>query len=178
MGTLDRPTSGQVLLDGTDLARLDDRELARTRNQHIGFVFQMHHLLPQCSALENVLVPTLVHSSAAQRRDAEARALRLLERVGLAQRTHHRPAQLSGGEQQRVAVVRALINGPGLLLADEPTGSLDEAAAEQLADLIVELNREEGVTLIVVTHTPAVAQRMGLCYDMRRGALMTAGGAS
>src|SRR4051794_19730400 len=133
IGTLDRPTSGQVLLEGKDLSQLDDKSLAAVRNQKIGFVFQSHFLLPQCSVLENVLIPTLASTGASQQ-GAEERANQLLERVGLGQRLQHRPGQLSGGERQRVAVVRALINRPQLLLADEPTGALDRRAAESLGE--------------------------------------------
>ena len=131
IGTLDRPTSGQVLLDGQDLSRIDDIKIAAVRNRQIGFVFQAHHLLPQCTVLENVLVPTLANNDAALRNGAVERAKRLLEKVGLDARLTHRPGQLSGGERQRVAVVRALINQPKLLLADEPTGALDRASARR-----------------------------------------------
>jgi len=158
IGALETPTVGRVVLDGQDLAALDARELAGVRSRRIGFVFQLHHLLPQCTVLENVLIPTLAAGGGGG--DAEQRARRLLERVGLGDRTAHRPGQLSGGERQRAAVVRALINGPELLLADEPTGSLDRAASENLADLLAELNAEEGVTLIVVTHSAELAGRM------------------
>ncbi|MBI1368548.1 MAG: ATP-binding cassette domain-containing protein [Planctomycetes bacterium] len=170
IGTLDRPTGGRVLLEGRDLATLDDRALAQIRNQRLGFIFQEHHLLPQCTVLENVMVPTLVSKS----KDAEARAKRLLERVGLADRMHHRPGQLSGGQRQRAAVVRALINEPALLLADEPTGSLDRASSENLAQLLVELNREENVTLIVVTHAPDLAKLMQQVMELRDGELAAA----
>lgn len=177
IGTLDRPTSGQVLLDGKDLSLLDEIELAVVRNEQIGFVFQSHYLLPQCTVLENVLVPTLAGKKAL-RNAAEERAKQLLERVGLGQRLAHRPGQLSGGERQRVAVVRALINRPQLLLADEPTGALDRRSAEELGQLLVELNREEGVTLIVVTHALELARRMGIVLELRDGKLvkMTNGG--
>ena len=171
IGTLDRPTSGRVLLDGKDLAALSDDDLAAIRNRRIGFVFQLHHLLPQCTALENVLVPTLAGGAA---EDAPDRAEKLLERVGLKERIDYRPGQLSGGERQRVAVARALINRPAILLADEPTGSLDRAASEHLADLLAELNREEGVTLVVVTHSPALAARMGKVMELRDGQLAQA----
>ena len=140
---------------------------------HGGFIFQAHHLLPQCSVMENVLVPTLADMKSTVRDGAEARAKKLLDRVGLGARLHHRPGQLSGGERQRVAVVRALINGPKLLLADEPTGALDRASASSLADLLVELNREEGVTLITVTHAADLAQRMRLTLELRDGALIS-----
>ena len=172
IGTLDRPSAGQVLLDSRDLSRLDDLQLASVRNREIGFVFQAHHLLPQCTVLENVLVPTLAHKDAALRNSAVERAKRLLAKVGLAARETHRPGQLSGGERQRVAVVRALINQPKLLLADEPTGALDRASAQNLADLLVQLNKEEGVTLIVVTHALDLAKRMGRVLELRDGRLV------
>jgi len=171
IGTLDRPTRGQVLLEGQDLAQLDETRLASVRNRRIGFIFQAHHLLPQCTVLENVLVPTLVCDDNQLRQSAPERARRLLERVGLAPRLHHRPGQLSGGERQRVAVVRGLINQPRLLLADEPTGALDRAAAEQMARLLVELNREERVTLMVATHARELAEQMGRRFELRDGRL-------
>lgn len=181
IGTLDRPTSGEVLLDGKNLAALDDRQLAEVRNRQIGFVFQSHYLLPQCTVIENVLVPTLAGVAATPRRSegadaprvesATSRAERLLKRVGLSERLRHRPGQLSGGERQRVAVVRALINQPQLLLADEPTGALDHASATALGQLLVELNREEGVTLIVVTHAMDLAKRMGRVMRLEEGKL-------
>ncbi len=171
VGGLDRPTAGRVVVDGRDLAQLDERALAAYRRTDVGLVFQLHHLLPQCTALENVLVPTLA-GEGAKREGADARARRLLERVGLGGRFDHRPGQLSGGERQRVAVVRALINGPRLLLADEPTGALDHASAASLVDLLVDLNREEGVTLIVATHAPDVAGRMARPLELRDGRLV------
>ncbi len=171
IGTLDRPSTGQVLLDGQDLSRLDDIQLAAVRNREIGFIFQAHHLLPQCTVMENVLVPTLANRDARLRDGAAERAERLLERVGLGARRTHRPGQLSGGERQRVAVVRALINQPKLLLADEPTGALDRASAQNLADLLVQLNREENVTLVVVTHALDLARRMGRVLELRDGRL-------
>ena len=174
IGTLDRPTSGAVLLEGKDLSQLDDIQLAAVRNQQIGFVFQSHYLLPQCTVLENVLVPTLATKSAS-RNGAEERAKSLLDRVGLGQRLAHRPGQLSGGERQRVAVVRALINQPKLLLADEPTGALDRTSALDLGQLLVDLNRERGVTLIVVTHALDLARRMGRVLELRDGSLVAEG---
>lgn len=171
MGTLDRPTRGQVLLDGTDLSSLDDVRLAAVRNRQIGFVFQSHHLLPQCTVLENVLVPTLADPKKSEPEAASERAKQLLARVGLLQRLAHRPGELSGGERQRVAVVRALINRPQLLLADEPTGALDRASAHELGQLLVELNREEGVTLVVVTHALDLASRLGRILELREGQL-------
>jgi ABC-type lipoprotein export system ATPase subunit len=161
IGALDRPTRGQVFFEGEDLAKWNERELADFRQRRLGFVFQAHHLLPQCTVLENVLVPTLAApQTAAGRRNALDRGLQLLERVGLGARRDHRPGQLSGGERQRVAVARALINRPQLLLADEPTGALDRAASEALSQLLIELNTEEKVTLILVTHSPELAARM------------------
>ena len=173
IGTLDRPDRGTVTLDGQDLTRLDELQLAQVRNRQIGFIFQSHHLLPHCTELENVLVPTLATRDGTVRNGAEDRARRWLEKVGLGERLLHRPGQLSGGERQRVAVVRALINQPKLLLADEPTGALDRASALNLGDLLVRLNREEGVTLIVVTHALELAKRMGRVLELREGQLAT-----
>jgi len=171
IGGLDRPTAGRVLLAGRDLAELSEAELAAVRNREIGFVFQLHHLLPQCTVLENVLVPTLV-ADRSVRAAAVGRAMDLLGRVGLAERADYLPGRLSGGERQRVAVVRALINGPRLLLADEPTGSLDRARAEELIALLVELNRQMQITLIVVTHSTALAERMDRVLELRDGVLV------
>lgn len=166
IGTLDRPASGRVLLGGRDVASLPEAELSDVRSRVVGFVFQMHHLLPQCSILENVLVPTLTGRSPD---GAEERARKLLDRVGLGPRLSHRPGQLSGGECQRAAVVRALVNRPQLLLADEPTGSLDRASAESLAQLLAELNREEGVALVYVTHSAELAARAGRVLRLKDG---------
>jgi lipoprotein-releasing system ATP-binding protein len=174
MGTLDRPTGGSVALDGQELSALNEQQLATVRNRQIGFVFQAHYLLPQCTVLENVLVPTLASPAAAARDGAAARAERLLTRVGLGERKAHRPSELSGGEQQRVAVVRALINQPQLLLADEPTGCLDHTSARQLGQLLLELNREEGVTLIIVTHALELARRMGRVLELKDARLVPA----
>jgi lipoprotein-releasing system ATP-binding protein len=171
IGTLDRPTSGQVWLNGKDLTTLDDLALAQVRNREIGFIFQAHHLLPQCSVLENVLVPTLASNDKQLRAGAPERARTLLERVGLSSRMDHRPGQISGGERQRVAVVRALINRPKLLLADEPTGALDRASAENLGQLLTDLNREQNVTLIVVTHALDLAHKLGACFELKNGKL-------
>lgn len=171
LGTLDRPDSGTVHLDGRDLSTLDARELAHLRNRRIGFVFQSHHLLPQCTVLENVLLPTLAETGSSPA-SAENRARQLLDRVGLGSRLDHFPGQLSGGERQRTAVVRALINSPLLLLADEPTGALDRANAEVLGNLLVGLNRDEAVTLIVVTHSLELARQMDRIVELRDGALI------
>lgn len=168
MGTLDAPTSGTVNFDGRDVVTLTDRERAEFRNRAIGFVFQFHHLLPQCTALENVLVPTLVNRQA---KDARERGMHLLERVGLASRKDARPGELSGGECQRVAVARALINTPRLLLADEPTGSLSREGALDLTKLLLELNQEERITLVAVTHSLEVAEMLGCIYKLNGGAL-------
>jgi len=168
LGSLDSPTNGSIQLDGQELAHLTEQDLASVRNKKIGFIFQSHHLLPQCSVLENVLVPTLAENGKAPA-GAVQRAKQLLDRVGLGHRLTHRPAQLSGGECQRVAVVRALINQPSLILADEPTGALDHSNAESLADLLVELNRDEKVTLIVVTHSTDLAERMGTTHQLQDG---------
>ncbi len=184
IGGLDHPTGGRVLLDGQDLAGLDDEELARIRNRQIGFVFQLHHLLPQCTVLENVLIPTLAEPRsrvagilpAIRGRDARdtgvrERAKALLARVGLEDRMSYRPGELSGGQRQRVAVARALINEPKLLLADEPTGSLDESTSTSIADLLAQLNRDQGVTLIVVTHSREMAARIGHVMELSGGTL-------
>jgi len=168
LGALDLPTRGEVRFNGTNLSQLREVELATLRNRQIGFIFQLHHLLPQCTVLENVLIPTLTGKST----DADrSRAARLLERVGLQHRLTHRPGQLSGGECQRVAVARALINQPKLLLADEPTGSLDHANATALSQLLVELNREKGVALVVVTHSLELAKQLPRVLELRGGVL-------
>ena len=172
IGGLDRPSGGRVLFEGRDLADLNDADLARFRNRRIGFVFQLHHLLPQCTVLENVLVPTLVGGDGAEKEEALLRAERLLARVGLGDRLTYRPGRLSGGERERVAVARALVNRPALLLADEPTGSLDRRTAENLMALLAELNEEEGVTLVVVTHAETLAARMGRTLELRDGVLV------
>jgi len=171
IGALDHPTSGRVLFDGKDLAGMNDIELAGIRNSEIGFVFQLHHLLPQCTVLENVLVPTLAEKNRTKSSEAKERAVNLLERVGLKDWLLHRPGQLSGGQRQRVAVVRALINKPKLLLADEPTGSLDEHAAQNIAELLVELNRSEQVTLILATHSIKLAENTGRVLELSNGML-------
>lgn len=170
LGTLDRPSAGTVRIAGTDTAGLSDEGLAHLRAETIGFVFQLHHLLPQCSALENVLAPALARSQV-NWPETEQRARNLLQRVGLEHHLTKVPGQLSGGERQRVAVVRALINRPRLLLADEPTGALDEANARNLMDLLLEISEAEGVSLVLVTHDPAVASRLDRAYELRGGTL-------
>lgn len=171
VGTLDQPSSGTVMIDGVNVSSMDELALADFRNQRLGFIFQSHHLLPQCTVLENVLVPTLASRDPRIRGSAIERAPGLLKRVGLDHRMDHRPGQLSGGECQRVAVVRALINNPKLLLADEPTGALDRQSAEALSELLLELNREDGVTLIVVTHSLDLAGKMKRTLELQDGAL-------
>jgi len=171
LGTLDRADAGRVLLEGRDLGGLDEAALADVRNRRIGFIFQAHHLLPHLTVLENVLVPTLALKDAELRHSGPDRARRLLARVGLGERLGHRPGQLSGGECQRVAVVRALINRPAILLADEPTGALDRKSARELAELLRDLNREERVTLIVVTHSMELAREMGRTLAFVEGVL-------
>ncbi len=168
LGALEPPTRGRVLVEGRDPFALPENELAGFRNRRVGFVFQNHYLLPQCSALENVLIPTL------PQKYSEAtvhRARRLLERVGLADRLEHLPAELSGGESQRVAVARALINSPALLLADEPTGNLDHHTAESVVELLLEVHREEKAGLIMVTHSRELAERFGRRYQLVDGTL-------
>ena len=157
LGALDTPTSGRVILAGQQPFQLNRREQAHFRNTQVGFIFQDHHLLPQCSVLENVLIPLLAGPGADA--ESESRARTLLDRVGLADRLSHRPAQLSGGERQRVAVCRSLINKPVLLLADEPTGNLDRATAESVGSLLLELNHEQNTLLVCVTHSPELAAR-------------------
>ena len=172
IGALDRPSGGRVVFDDTDLAELDDSRLAKMRNEQMGFVFQLHHLLPQCTVLENVLVPTLAGAKTTSRKTFEQRAGGLLKRVGLGDWLYHRPGELSAGQRQRVAVVRALINKPKLLLADEPTGSLDAEASETIAELLVELNKTEEVTLIVVTHSSKLAEYMDQVLTIEKGKLI------
>ena len=171
MGALDRPTSGQVLFDGEDYSNREEDDLARIRNQEIGFIFQLHHLLPQCTALENVLIPTIPSNPRGNAPELRMRAEGLLERVGLGGRRDHFPAQLSGGELQRVAAVRALINRPKIVLADEPTGSLDKASTTELGGILTRMNREEETTLIVVTHSMELAGLMDRIYLLEDGRL-------
>jgi ABC-type lipoprotein export system ATPase subunit len=171
IGTLNRPDSGKIMVDGVDVASLNEKKLAEFRNKKIGFVFQLHHLLPQLSLTENILLPTLADKQLRNKETSE-RAKRLINRLGLSAVAHQKPAELSGGECQRTAVARALINQPHLLLADEPTGALDHQSAFNLVDLLVELNREEGVTLIVVTHSMEVAKKMETIYSLEDGKLV------
>jgi ABC-type lipoprotein export system ATPase subunit len=171
VGALDKADSGEVIVNGQNIEKLSKDELAAYRSTTVGFIFQLHHLLPQCTILENVLVPTLAVPKA-KREAARGRAEELLEAVGLKHRLNHRPGELSGGERQRVAVARSLINEPKLLLADEPTGALDRVNAGKLVDLLAELNRSRGVTVIMVTHAPDLAQRMGRVLELVDGKLV------
>jgi lipoprotein-releasing system ATP-binding protein len=158
LGTLDRPTSGRVIYEGRDICALNERDLALFRNREIGFVFQFHHLLPEFNALENTMMPCLIQGIS--KREATSRAETILTLVGLQDRLPHKPGELSGGEQQRVAVARALVLEPKVLLADEPTGNLDTKIGESVFDLLLELNQIKKVTLIVVTHNLKLAEKM------------------
>ncbi|MFN3169030.1 MAG: ABC transporter ATP-binding protein [Phycisphaeraceae bacterium] len=170
LGTLDTPTSGTVRVNGEDITTLNGQQRAQLRARRIGFVFQEHHLLPQCSAIENVLIPTL--AKGAPREGASERAAELLKRVGLGERMGHRPDALSGGQRQRVAIVRALINRPALLLVDEPTGALDADTAERIMDLLIELNTAEQTAMVMVTHAPELAARLQRTLRLERGRLV------
>ena len=171
VGTLERPTSGTVRIDGTDAFALPEPELAAFRSKRIGFVFQEHHLLPQLSVLENALLPALAATGAGPDAGTERRVRGLLERVGLAGRLDHRPAELSGGERQRTAIVRALCNGPRLLLCDEPTGNLDRRTAEAVAALLLELHKEQQTVMIVVTHSAELARALPRRMELSEGRL-------
>jgi lipoprotein-releasing system ATP-binding protein len=168
-GTLDRPTSGSVTVGGQDPFALDEQRLADFRNRRVGFVFQEHHLLPQCSVLENVLVPTIASGPASV--EMIDRARELLGRVGLQDRLEHRPAELSGGERQRAAIARALVMRPLLLLADEPTGNLDQTTAATVSQLLLDLQRQERTMMIVVTHSVELARRMDRRLTLDEGHL-------
>ena len=171
LGTLDRADAGEVRLFGEDYSDADEKRLAGLRSNDIGFVFQLHHLLPQCSVLENVLVPTIAAGGRSDPKALVDRARDLLDQVGLGDHVEKLPGQLSGGERQRVAVVRALINEPRLLLADEPTGALDEESAGELTQLLVDLNEKKGVSLVMVTHDLRLAERIGKTCRIRKGVL-------
>ncbi len=171
LGTLDQPDQGTIVIDGKNLAMMAGDELAKFRNLNIGFVFQSHHLLPHLTVLENVLVPVLAQVPQVGE-EILLRATQLLQRVGLSDREKHLPGRLSGGERQRVAVVRALINQPRLILADEPTGALDRVSAAEVGRLLLELNREHGITLIVATHSEELAARLDRVISMENGTLV------
>jgi lipoprotein-releasing system ATP-binding protein len=169
LGALDRPTSGRIFIGGTPLAGRTSAELARIRNRLVGFVFQFHHLLREFSALENAMIPQLVHGAPAG--EASRKAESLLRAVGLGARLEHRPSQLSGGEQQRVAVARALVNDPAILLADEPSGNLDTRTSEELHDLLFRLREERGLSMVLVTHNRELASRADRTFLLREGVL-------
>ena len=171
-GTLDQPTSGTITLNGQPLTGLSEKELAKLRNEHIGFVFQDHLLLPQLSAIENVLIPLMASGKITE--SHRERATMLLEQVGLANRQDHHPAKLSGGERQRIAVARALIQKPSLILADEPTGSLDDANAETIGDLLLQMQSTEDAILICVTHSQNLADRFSQRLRLERGVFVEA----
>lgn len=173
LGTLDRPTAGKVLFGGNDVFLWSDTKLAEFRNRHIGFVFQFHYLLPEFTALENVMMPGLI--AGLPKKAIRAQAEELLEKLQLAHRRHHRPAELSGGEQQRVAIARALVLGPSLLLADEPTGNLDTRTARRFHELLVALNHDLGLTMVVVTHNQELAAIMHRTLQLSDGQLRPAG---
>jgi len=175
LGALEKPDGGHVKLGDTDPFALNERALAQFRNRNIGFIFQEHHLLPQCTVMENVLIPTLVNGDP---QAEEGRARELLDRVGLSQRIEHRPAELSGGERQRVAIARALINEPDVLLADEPTGNLDEQTADGIADLLRDVQRDAQTILIVVTHSAEIASRFGRQWRLAEGRMQELVGAT
>lgn len=172
VGTLDVPDSGKVLFKGEDISKLNEQQRTQFRNRHIGFVFQMHHLLPQCTVLENVLIPTLTISDKNARTALRKRASELLELVGMAAHSNKLPGQLSGGECQRTAFARALIHQPELILADEPTGSLDEESAEVLTNELLQLNNELNTTLIVVTHSLQLARRLDSMWQLHQHQLI------
>ena len=167
LGTLDLPTSGRIRLGSEELTTMSSARLAAVRNRDIGFVFQFHHLLPEFTALENLMIPGLIQGRS--KKEMEKRGMALLEEVGLAKRATHRPGELSGGEQQRVAVARALALDPKLVLADEPTGNLDTATSDSIHDLFFQINRDHGTTIVVVTHNPAFAERMPRVVGLRDG---------
>jgi lipoprotein-releasing system ATP-binding protein len=171
LGALDGPTAGSIKIGDQDISKFTEEQAAAFRNHSLGFIFQQQHLLPQLTVLENVLVPRLAGDWTEPAAETKARARELLATVGLSQRTDHLPWQLSGGEKLRTAVARALINRPKLILADEPTGSLDPTSTDTVADLLLDLNRSQGVTLLVVTHNADLAKRMGKTLELRGGKL-------
>lgn len=167
IGTLDKPTSGEVIIDGQSVFNYSEQKLSRFRNQHIGFIFQFHYLLPEFTALENVLIPGMIRGNSSKK-DKE-RAIKLLSDVGLAQRLYHRPNQLSGGEQQRVAVARALMNQPKMILADEPTGDLDPRNSQLMFELILELNQKYNQSFVIVTHNEMLAEKANRVVHLLEG---------
>ncbi len=169
LGGLDQPDRGEVRWEDKNIFAYDEEELARIRNQQVGFVFQFHHLLPEFTALENVMIPSMIRTS--EQKSSEERAFELLKRFGIEDRAEHRPTQLSGGEQQRVSMARALANNPRIILADEPTGNLDEKNTENILDLLFELREKEGVSIIIVTHETSIAKRTDHIYELSQGDL-------
>lgn len=172
LGCLDHPSGGEYWIDGRDVAGLDANQRARLRNERIGFVFQNFNLLPRTSALENVMMPAYYHHPALSSTAIRQRALELIRLVGLEDRMHHTPAQLSGGQQQRVAIARSLINNPGILLADEPTGNLDSTTSVEVMNMFRDLNRQKGITVIIVTHDPKTAAFTDRAINMSDGLIL------
>ena len=172
LGGLDEPTNGQILLNDLDVHKLSEKKRCITRNEHFGFIYQFHHLLPEFSAVENVAMPLLIHGDSVDA--ARTRAEKVLDDVGLKNRIHHKPSELSGGERQRAAIARALIHQPDCILADEPTGNLDRKNAEQAIELITDLNKEYNTSLVIVTHDLKIAERMSSIYMLEDGVLTAA----
>ena len=172
MGSLMQPSSGKVYIAGTDIFTLGAKQLAAFRNKEIGFVFQFHHLLPEFTALENVVMPTLIGGAGWGSREVEQRAMMLLEDLGVGERAGHKPMQMSGGEQQRVAIARALMNNPAVLLADEPSGNLDSRNKEELHNLFFSLREKYGQTIVIVTHEQELARKCDRCIEMRDGTIL------
>ena len=171
-GTLDQPTSGKIIFNNRNLETMPVKKISQFRNQHIGFIFQMHYLLPQCTALENVLIPSLPNMNKNNRQSYLEKANKLLDKVGMANHKNKKSTLLSGGECQRIAVIRALINSPDIILADEPTGSLDKRNSKNLVHLLLELNKEEQTALILVTHSDETAAHMEKHYSLQEGVLV------
>ena len=170
LGTLDKTDTGNIIFDGTDFTQLNDKALSAFRNHHMGFIFQFHHLLPEFTALENVCIPAYIAKE--NKADADARGLKLLTQLGLADRAEHKPSELSGGEQQRVAIARALINQPAIIFADEPTGNLDSNNANEINDLFLKIRKEMGVAIVIVTHNSALASIADRQLHMKDGNLI------
>ena len=170
LGTLDKTDTGSIIFDGTDFTKLNDKALSAFRNQHMGFIFQFHHLLPEFTALENVCIPAYIAKE--NKADADARGLKLLTQLGLADRAEHKPSELSGGEQQRVAIARALINNPAIIFADEPTGNLDSNNANEINELFLKIRKEMGVAIVIVTHNSSLASIADRQLHMKDGNLI------
>ncbi len=175
IGTLDKPDSGSVTIAGKDISKYAEKELALFRNESIGFIFQQHHLLPQCTLLENILIPTIPLKDSSKKKSASQRGEELLKMVGIYEQRFQKPGELSGGECQRAAVVRALINSPSLLLADEPTGALDKKNSDTLSNLLLEINKDENTTLIMVTHDTKLADKADRVFSLTSGKLKQKG---